>query len=132
MNNQEAKQEAIKKAWGNNYELVKHYLEAKGFFINNDKLSYLTIGIDLSGIEMEWIGNYYRPIVLKGISDNNGWIRIEPDGSNLPDDAFKECYKGYIFDGTIENFTANRLIRNFKSNRITHYKPITPELKPIF
>jgi hypothetical protein len=44
------------------------------------------LGFD-EATECERHCEFWRPIALKGIEDNNGWTRIEPDRSNLPDKA---------------------------------------------
>lgn len=133
MTNEQAKQEAIKKAYGNHYNIFKP---------NENGIGSAIGGIDENKYETISNGyvNTYRPKVLRGIENNNGWIRIEPDGSNLPEDdgKYKLCFENNIVQE--RTYTLAELIyryQRFKSqseiyNDLTHYKPITPELLPIY
>ena len=86
MTNLDAKEEAIKKAYGEYFEQLTN--EAKQIaLLNNGWLHYDLITDDrgtlLNCIEMERDIDYYRPKSLQGIENNNGWIRIESE-SDLP------------------------------------------------
>src|SRR5215217_5695698 len=128
--NEEAKQEAIKKAYGNHYSICKPNSDGWGE----------AIGVDTDKYEVR--GAYgLRPKSLKGIETNNGWIRIQHDGSNLPDDDRILKSSFIVFDITdveeedmscMMRASANGVIQLFKQRRITHYKPIAPELKPVY
>ena len=79
MSNEELKQEAIKKAYGIYWEEVKYYVFKNGWC--NSRFDVET------EFESDRKGRnevYWRPKSLAGIENNNGWIRIEEDGSNLP------------------------------------------------
>lgn len=76
----ELKTEAFKKAYGKYYEALKQYMDANGW-VHDD---YISLDM-ISDIYFETtdfgMGNskflHYRPVVLKGIDDNNGWLLIE-------------------------------------------------------
>lgn len=149
MTNEQAKQEAIKKAYGDKWQLVKsltpnskdsndaYDLYSNGYF--NIKRLYQHIGsanapiFDLELFDFD--GKYIRPKSLNDFHNNNGWIRIEPDGSNLPEIYLESIFfktikiNGDISTETIPDYLLYHL---FKSGLITHYKPIEPELKPIY
>ena len=86
MTNLEAKQEAIKKAYGEYWELVKDLVRTDGSLSEP-----VWIGSDIDIDYDDFSTGYFRPKSLKGIENNNGWIRIESE-ADLPE---KEFYKGY-------------------------------------
>lgn len=125
MTNQEAKQEAIKKAWDKNYDLVKDRLYG-GWYDAEINEKPLLFGYKMEDVEHSTSSYMFRPISLNGIHDNNGWIRIEPDGSNLPIKSNGLYHTGFfevngkfkIFDNVVSHDT---VIEYFRSGVITHY-----------
>ena len=77
MTNEKLKQESIKNAYGEYWEQCK--IDENGWCDYDDWLNFIgqSIYYDLFDWKM-------RPKSLFGIDNNNGWIRIEEDGSNLP------------------------------------------------
>lgn len=144
MRNEQAKQEAIKKAYGHNYKLcnpdengwiyhkvISHGRETLNHphnFGYTDNTAIIETDSDHSNP-----GNYrWRLRKISFIENNNGWIRIEPDGSNLPTDSnaqYKVCRKEIIHKTT---YNLRELLDLHEEYELTHYKPITPELKPIY
>jgi len=142
MTNQEAKQDAIKKAYGDKWELVKDHArdfdgsvltfpflmdeghEDDGFFYNQLGFNRNELNTYIGG-DME--PSRWRPLILDDIEDNNGWIRIEPDGSNLPKSGE---YRWLFESGSMSNFYYEP--GDIMSTKLTHYKPMKPELKPIY
>jgi len=59
------------------------------------------------------------PISLKDVAENNGWTRIEPDGSNIPKTNSEVYYKAYP-NGEI--YTAEGLEVFRIPDKITHFK----------
>lgn len=130
MTNEQAKKEAIKKAYREYWSLLKDYINENGWCWNNSFTKILPVakkGMDNA--------TYWKPCSIINIENNNGWTRIEPDGSNLPESGSYNFYNinnqkddgenRYIFDNkplTRENFT----------KWFTHYKPIEKELLPIY
>ena len=143
MTNEQAKQEAIKKAYGEKWNRldfrIKRHLLNVSHWMDMSRMGLYPIDLGYSDIEVEVDCEFWRPIELKGIEDNNGWIRIEPDGSNLPakkdDDYLHSEKRDYKFIYKIGNrievvyYNGNKehFIRNY-----THYKPIEKELLPIY
>lgn len=139
MTNEEAKQEAIKKAYGEHWDKVKDHVKESGglsyqdctlifgdidFYFGDNALSHIWEN-DYSG--------YYFPKEIFNINNNNGWIRIEQDGSNLPTDTDKRYRAGTLCENG--DFIPNQFhyaAKDLKYTASTHYKPITPELKPIY
>lgn len=151
LTNKQAKQEAIKKSvndYYDNYPLVKPYVQGNGYFpitngyisnLNDDvKAFYKSLdGVDyLQAEDHEKYNSHFRPKelskIIADIETNNGWTRIEPDGSNLPDKA--TTLRFITRGGNIENcfFTNDRQCLNYYSRLFTHYKPIEKELLPIY
>lgn len=82
MNNLEAKQEAIKKAYGEYWENVKDYVDGNGWIkckdihyhkdlgLMRDQIHYIDNGKEWDNFEIiSW-----RIPILQGIENNNGWI----------------------------------------------------------
>ena len=69
------KEEVIKKAYGESWEILKDYINQNGFIncVKNRKLSLIPY-FEVSQIEFK--ENEARPKVLKGIENNNGWVKI--------------------------------------------------------
>lgn len=163
MTNEQAKQEAIKKSvndYYDNYPLVKPYVQGNGYFpitngyisnLNDDvKAFYKSLdGVDyLQAEDHEKYNSHFRPKelskIIANVETNNGWIRIEPDGSNLP----KKDIDCHIIIKSSGNVRVTRFyLKNFKGwnnvftsdhvigvgwENVTHYKPIEKELLPIY
>jgi len=132
MTNAEAKQEAIKKAYGDLYEPNYHHINEDGLihYISESNL----VGLNIYGNKFHSNGS--GSFVLKelwDIQNNNGWIRIEPDGSNLPaDNILFKSYNEYQDKIAPNILDRDTIISRFKLKTCTHYKPIIPELKPIY
>lgn len=143
MTNKELKQELFEKAYGKNWDVVKEYVNPEdgslpNFLNFNEETDffYTQLGYNSSDIEEIYddmdIGSW-RPKSLIGIEDNNGWTRIEPDGSNLPTDDLVK-YKCYHKTNGIINYTdfmCENVRVNFFKKVITHYK-VKEELKPLY
>ena len=131
MTNKEAKQEAIKKAYGDLYEPNEHHINEDGLihYISEPNL----VGLKIYGDKFHSTGNGH--FVLKELWDiqaNNGWTRIEPDGSNLPVfGSYKWITKNGVFYEEGFNPKDPIHVKEFLHG-YSHYKPITPELKPIY
>jgi len=152
MTNEQAKQEAIKKGYGELYKKIsrQYYIDSNGYLEFTDRNIHDTynthpahLGLD-PNIDVDWNGTKWRPVTLRGFSDNNGWTRIEPDGSNLPTEDI-DCHiivkssgnmrftKFYLenFKGWKKVFTSDHVIGIGWQN-VTHYKPIVKDLPPIY
>ena len=150
-----AKQEAIKKAYGEYWEQVKDYVDEngwifheKGFYQNYKKfVSPFEIGfskddddnIELHSDSFKKTANFYwRPKSLNGIENNNGWVRVNNE-ADLPkftiqywviikDSLIKAYYRGsdrWLVDG-------NDYPKTTDIHGITHYQPITKPKPPIY
>ena len=79
----------------------------------------------------EQLETYIRPKSLKGIENNNGWIKTI---DNIPDDDI-DCffisnnlmYNG-LFDIVLKQFCHGRVI----VEDVTHYIPIIPPFIPLY
>lgn len=137
MTNQEAKQEAIKLAYGK-YEFSKraiYLMDGSGRIEYQYSDNNLNLYSEL--FESDGCGRY-RLKELSDIEDNNGWIRIEPDGSNLPDvKDYSIVYKLGRFKEDGSFYSEGRFHPyDFKDAHLhgkwTHYKPITPDKPPVY
>lgn len=114
-----AKQEAIRKAYGEYWEQVKDSIDDEGYVLGNAK--------SLPNIEFDGDGfGYIRPNPLQGIENNNGWIRIE-SVEDLPKEPImshyiRRCDNGYC----------TGIVDSSDLDRITHYQPIVKPEKPIY
>lgn len=147
MTNEQAKQEAIRKAWSDlghplDDKLLSLAVKNSGWifwnyvsFYNKDE-SVLPNGYQESDDRVT-----IRPKSLSGFHNNNKWTRIEPDGSNLPETSskkFKVFYNGsfgHIKKVPVDfekSYSTVELGPLFKEGRITHYKPIDEDKPPIY
>lgn len=130
MTNEQAKQEAIKNGYGKWYEPLKNMIDKSG------KVHRGVVPDEYQNI----FGDYYWnnlngswwPKSIDGIINNNGWIRIEPDGSNLPDINTDFIWLRKSDGETKDIFHINGHYKSSIKRDYSHYKPITQELKPIY
>lgn len=126
MNNLEAKQEAIKKAYGEYWELVKDCIDENGWIDNS--IYKFTFG-QLINLDSEYKYDvFFRPKSLQGIENNNGWVIID-DFVKYTNEKFwifnshtNDLYQGQLFDDDM--FPINRYA--------THYQPIEKPKLPIY
>ena len=126
MTNLEAKQEAIKKAYGK-------------YFIHADINGWIKYGMycpsDLGIENYDDIDGFWRCKSLQGIENNNGWIKIESE-ADLPNDedaiywALKNSKAVCIELKTPINL--KELFSDFLKDKITHYQLIEQPKPPIF
>lgn len=134
--NAEAKQEAIKAAWeslGIDFKSIQDNLDENGWHLGD---------VDLLNDDVYNKCDHYskslgkmceRPKSLRGMENNAGWTRIEPDGSNLPERSFTKGWKVCNFNtGEITRVNSNGVRYYFKKGIATHYKPIQEEPKPLY
>ena len=122
MKNLEAKQEAIKKAYGENY-------------IHADINGWIRFGMyvptDLGIENYDDIDGFWRCKSLQGIENNKGWIRIESK-----DDLPKEEGNYFIVRNNNEvgasYFIPNNDFSVMDWRDITHYQPIEKPKLPIY
>ena len=145
-----AKQEAIKKAYGEYWEQVKDYVDEngwifheKGFYQNYKKfVSPFEIGfskddddnIELHSDSFKKTANFYwRPKSLNGIENNNGWVKIEGE-----DDLPKEYLPCFIINkhGMYSSYFKHGFFYHTGQlstiTSVTHYQPITQPKPPIY
>lgn len=127
------KQEYIKQQYGKAWDAVKDYVDENGWVINGPAPHslgfFLTATINSNIVE----GNGYewRPANLRGIEDNNGWIKVEdrlPENNDLVivldgNDQYEAWYDpeyGYWSEDI--HTTINP----------THWRPKVKYLKPLY
>lgn len=126
-----AKEKCIKEAYINligidEYDKIKHAINNDGSVHNlvSDLIN------EVMGFEHLRLV-YWRPKSLQGLEDNNGWISIEPDGSNLPtDDIEYWCIEKASGDLTVSNLLNHN--KKFSTCHFSHYQPIVKPLKPLY
>ena len=124
-----AKQEAIKKAYGEYWENVKDYVDNDGWIDNS--IPKFTFG-QLKNLDLEYKNDvFFRPKSLQGIENNKGWIRIESK-----DDLPKEEGNYFIVRNNNEvgasYFIPNNDFSAIDWRDITHYQPIEKPKLPIY
>jgi len=136
LTNVQLKQKAIQKAYeafGIDWETIKNNIDENGKTTYD---VYLKMSIKQQK-KCELVGGLWHMILPKsliGLNHNNGWTRIEPDGSNLP------ISKGYCKIGDLRGtewveggeYDAEDVKKLFKSGFCTHYHPVVELLKPIY
>ena len=126
MTNLEAKQEAIKKAYGE-------------YYIHSDINGWMRFGMycptDLGIENYDEMDGFWRCKSLQGIENNNGWIRIESE-ADLPKEGMhhsilldSECINGYRnYDVIVFYEVSSR----YRKKEISHYQPIEKPKPPIY
>lgn len=131
------KQELIKQAYGEYWDKVKDFVNENGWCDVSMYSMIKNIKPEFSEIENE-IGQFdMRPISLKGIENNNGWIKIESE-NDLPKN--EEIVEYWILDDDeiihakfmhesknwYDDFDLN--LRHFP----THYQQIVKPQPPLY
>ncbi len=127
MNNLEAKQEAVKNAYGEYWEIVKDYVDENGWasYPNVQKHDY-----NFGKLEFKDDCTFLRPESLQGIENNNGWVKIENE-ADLPNNE-----KVWICTSNNRVLISSKAVLNWflknPDNKITHYQPIEKPKPPIY
>jgi glucan-binding YG repeat protein len=133
------KEEKIKQAWGVHWENIKEFADENGFII---MAISITRKVDLelhkeiryhskntSGV----MGMCVIPLCLKGIQNNNGWIKLK-NKEDLPKNTGQ--YLTFRKNGIIitEWFYKNDCSWYLWKScyNITHYKEIPKHIKPVY
>lgn len=128
------KEEVIKAAYGENWELVKDKVNKDGWIKDREFIfSDFVKGIDWQTTDHD--DEFYdtrRPKQLKGIEDNCGWTKIESE-KDLPQDI-NHVYvvarnKEILFKSGVAKITVDYL---YATGKITHYQQIQEFKPPIF
>ena len=142
MTNEELKLEAIKKAYGEYWDLVGDYVDVNGYLQSNDIAHHnwkCLFSLPL-GFYVFHEGSLVRPKSLSGIENNNSWIKIEEDGSNLPK-SFCECRviskinpdKPFSLMYAPDEKAFENDMSYFKFSEISHYYiPFANEEPPVY
>lgn len=121
------KEEKIKEAWGDYYNVLKEYIKHNGWVENIN----ISNGVK---INLEFTGFYSRPKSLQGIENNNGWIKIESE-ADLPKENI-DCWFVIDNDSYLGYFTKRGYFVNGSDNIelrfVTHYQPIEKPNPPIY
>lgn len=131
MNKQEVIKQAFGKSWNKlSFSMQDHILNRHHWVdrsSNRMNLSPSDLGFKNEDCEIRH--EFWRPISLKGIETNNGWIKIESSG-DLPKEGE---FRVWPF-GRIENniFSARGVKMCYEAGRISHYQPVKEILHPIY
>ena len=127
MTNSEAKQEAIKNAYGEYWEEVRRCIDEKGWCSFNLKTYFKEDLIDSRVYRDKLL---YRPKSLQGIETNNGWVKIESE-ADLPENK-----NVWICTNNNRVLISSKAVLNWvlnnPDNKITHYQPIEKPKPPIY
>lgn len=120
------KQEAIKKAWGDNYPADG--VDENGW--SKKEFKYGEYNVSHFDAQMYLCGANIRPKELSGIENNNGWIKI--DETN---DCFQlgiDCH--FILKSGVQGIFIDLDNSEYLTlkNRATHYKIIEKPKPPIY
>lgn len=125
-----SKQEAIKNAYGEYWELVKDLVRTDGS-LSKPVWIGSEINIDYDDLST----GYFIPKSLQGIENNNGWIKIESE-ADLPKEGIhhsilldSDCINGYRNYDVIVFYEVNS---RYRKKEISHYQPIEKPLKPLY
>jgi len=135
MTNEQLKKQAIQQAYGEYWEATIKFVDENGWYsMPNGKRTeafYDFLGRCDMRRELD-----FRPKSLKGIESNNGWTRIEQDGSNLPGNGkFKVGMKFYdsnIFSEEESIYDYIEVLNAYSMGLCTHYRPVVEHPKPVY
>ena len=129
MTNEQLKQEAIKNAYGEYWEILpnKDKVLIRGCIEIN---TYLNLELKFDKVFLT--ENLVRPKSLSGIETNNGWIRIKEDGSNLPKESGDYWFYTKHKQVLIRDYNPGFNLYESYLNTYTHYQPIVKPLLPIY
>lgn len=134
----EEKQKAISEAYGEHWEFFKDNVNSDGWIKDRDFWGRWPKEMDIKWQTTDHDNDYYdtrRPLTLKGIENNNGWIKVESE-HDLPKEDNLEKYNCGILDadGKFKKMETNvsfiRLTR--LKNYFTHYQPMQIPNPPIY
>ncbi|WP_285011228.1 hypothetical protein [Pedobacter faecalis] len=138
MTNEQARLEVIKAAYVPKHATEEEFAEMLPFIDTKTGWFHCIEYSRATGKTAKWYKEFL-PYELRHLSDNNGWIRIEPDGSNLPEvGRHKVCNierLNLLPESELmlaQTFSSDSVGDLFEKKIITHYKPITEEPKPIY
>jgi hypothetical protein len=125
------KSEKIKESYGDAYEALSPYIDVNGWvraanlkFYSNGNLPFKTETIVMDG----W--DWYRPLIIQGINDNNGWTKLESESDLPKSQAFYNFIKQ---NGDMDReFFSPGLFEKQTTEYYTHWRPISDIRKPIY
>ena len=133
------KQEKIQEAYGKFYDEMNLWIDENGWFNKNAfyqeefKFKYQDLDMFFSHL-----GDFMIPESIIGITNNNGWIKIESE-EDLPKNNGSYFTKTNYCKETIERdypiFTKSMSIedeRKWWLENITHYQPIVKPNEPLY
>lgn len=123
------KEDVIKEAYGEHYELVKPYIDKDGWCSYHWQIVHMSY---LETMCRSKPNERWRPVALKGIENNNGWVKIESE-SYLPKErgAFWTFIEGKeVVMNTFNTFDDMEF--TFDNGKVTHYQPIQKPKPPVF
>jgi len=145
MTNEQLKQHAIQEAYVEHWGEVKDFVNASGWINAKQWLGEPGNSVIGSKIKnLECLDNYhaqrcymFRPKSLAGIDNNNGWVRISGDGSNLPLSKTTLYKAGILTEDKQwceykENSKMHEILEIALMSLITHYRPVVEHPKPVY
>jgi hypothetical protein len=128
MNNETAKQKAIREAYGNHWEVVKDFILNDGWCSRRKRIEFTQIAKDIE-IDYEVVTPYHwRPASLQGLESNNGWVLSEEMPDNFSGMVWAKSGDIIeIMDVVNGHFYAPEIGREY-----THYQRITKPEPPIY
>lgn len=128
------KEEKIKEAYGEYWESVKLLTDKNGFICQSTLFFPETEMMDKMEIQVKPFPPdgrcYWRPMVLKGIENNNGWIKIESE-EDLPERGYYEVIEratGKPLRASLNNEFGTLILVHYYS----HYQPIIDIDLPLY
>jgi hypothetical protein len=126
------KEKIVQSAYGNLYEKYKININKYSGFTDTkeEKLGFSPLSDEIEYLDFT-CSNLWRPISLKGIENNNGWIRIDNKQS-----IEKINYVGWAFirvcRENIEDIYCEYVANSIGYFYATHYQPIIKPKSPHF
>jgi hypothetical protein len=128
------KEEIIKNAYVQYWDKVKNNVDENGWCDGSYNLTYLDLELNMDDCEFLNFdsSDIWRPISLKGIDDNNGWIKIESK-DDLPNCGnYWVVYKDGKISDLSKDFDLVLEDDDYWLKNVTHYQPINKPISPLY
>jgi len=136
------KEQAIKKAYGDKYDILKDQMDENGWVEHCPGEEGHPRFRDLFGDKyelecIEGLPDYWRPASLRGLETNNGWISVE---DRLPEESGVLHQWVSLKDGSIHFAKWQILLDNWEipgigipsSGSVTHWQPVVRPEAPLY
>lgn len=128
------KEKAIREAYGEHWETVKHHVDENGY-LHHPKGGEVTFDPFIGFMEEHPTDDAYRPKSIKGIETNFNWTRIESEADLPTEDGW--YWIKYLGDEFVCFWVSHKCLfvdndNNYYLDDVTHYQKVLKPNLPIY